>query len=75
MFSGNVPRLSKGQFFRTSLEKVYCPEFFTDVILDSNPVTLLNGFMIYLFLVTFQIFNKKAEIPLLLKLNILDFCL
>ena len=64
----------KSSFSEHPLEKYNVGNFLETWILDSIPVTLLNGFMIYLFLATFQNTNRKyfAWIPFLLKSDILD---
>ena len=59
---------------KNSLKKYNVGNFLETWILGSNPVTLLNDFMIYLFLATFQNTNTKsfAWIPFLLRSDILE---
>ena len=61
-------------FSKHPLKKYNVWNFLETLILDSIPVTFLNGFMIYLFLATFQNTDRKyfAWIPFLLKPDILD---
>ena len=63
----------KSSFYEHPLKKYNVGNVLETWILDSIPVTLLNGFMIS-FLATFQNFNREyfAWIPFLLKLDILD---
>ena len=63
-----------GMFSKHPLKKYNVWNFLETLILDSIPVTFLNGFMIYLFLATFQNTDRKyfAWIPFLLKPDILD---
>ena len=64
----------KSSFSKYLLKKYNVENFLETWILGSNSVTLLNGFMIYLFLATFQNTNRKyfAWIPFLLKSDILE---
>ena len=64
----------KSSFSEHLLKKYNVGNFLETWILNGIPVTLLNGFMIDLFLETFQNTNRKyfAWIPFLLKSHILD---
>ena len=73
-FLGMFQNFQKSSFSEHLLKKYNVENFLETWILNGIPVTLLNGFMIDLFLETFQNTNRKylAWIPFLLKSHILD---